>query len=101
MELRTDGRAQLVIDGVPVVSKCEPTQTEGRAAADFELREGWHRVQIDLHLTPDQQRGLEWLWRRPDGVTEVVPPSRLRYAATTTPQAAIQWPEPPTEIPCP
>ncbi|HVG01104.1 MAG TPA: glycosyltransferase family 39 protein, partial [Chloroflexia bacterium] len=101
MELRTDGWAQLVIDGVPVVSKCEPTQTEGRAAADFELREGWHRVQIDLHLTPDQQRGLEWLWRRPDGVTEVVPPSRLRYAATTTPQAAIQWPEPPTEIPCP
>jgi hypothetical protein len=101
MELRTDGIAQLVIDGKPVVSKCVPTQTEGRAAADVALKAGWHRVQLDLHLTEAEQRGLEWLWTRPDGVTEVVPPTRLRYAATATPEAVVQWPEPPTEITCP
>jgi hypothetical protein len=101
MELRTDGRAQLLVDGEPVVSKCELTQTEGRAAADVALTAGWHRVQLDLHLTAAEQRGLEWLWTRPDGVTEVVPPSRLRYTETTTPEAVIQWPEPPTKLTCP
>ncbi len=100
MELRTDGRAQIVIDGVPVVQKCEPTQNEGSASASVQLERGWHQVQLDLHLAQGQWRGLEWLWWRPDGVVEVVPPNRLRYTENTS-EGSVRWPEPPTELSCP
>lgn len=87
MELRTDGRATLAIDGASVVAACgEPLTVQtffGRGTypwvgATGDLTPGWHRVRLDFIATGNAN-GLEWRWTRPDGVTEIVPPHLLRH----------------------
>jgi hypothetical protein len=98
MELHTDGRATLAIDGASVLTACsEPLTVQTFfarggypwAGAAVSLSPGWHQVRLDFVATGNAN-GLEWRWTRPDGVTEVVPPDRLRHSvgfdvSTSTP----------------
>jgi hypothetical protein len=108
MELRTDGRAALTIDESPVLAVCrEPltVQTFFSSAGypwegeSVELTPGWHRVQLDFHAT-GTANGLEWRWTRPDGVTEIVPPQRLRHSVSFDLQPSGPL-VPPDTIACP
>jgi hypothetical protein len=93
MALRTDAQARLLIDGATVLDLCAnvapPPQIPRFAAypwheAPVTLRQGWHTVAIDFDAT-GYNNGLEWAWTRPDGVREIVPPSRLRHSAAAPP----------------
>lgn len=104
MELNIDGRAQLIIDGTRVINSCAPLHSGGETiTGQVTLTEGWHKVELTLQtngpggLVP---RGIEWTWTRPDGVREVVPPTRLRYSPTITPAEAPVWPPPPAPVTC-
>ena len=97
MELRTDSLAQLDIDESVTVLTCG-TSPDRPASGTTELSPGWHRVSLDLQV-PAEHRGLEWIWTRPDGTREVVPPTRLRHASTGTP-GWIPWPAPVAYLPC-
>jgi len=97
MELRTDARAQLFIDGVIVVNLCNPTSNGSGMTAQTSLAAGWHQVQIDFQHV-GASGGLEWVWTRPDGIREIVPPARLRYVAL--PGDEVQWPIAPDTIGC-
>jgi hypothetical protein len=110
LELRTDARARLFIDGALVVEQCR----EGPPAplGGFRLNTGpqrprvltpgWHSVRLDYTPGADQgdaaPGGLEWLWTRPDGVREIVPPSRLRHPIL--PDGGIAWPAAPAPVTC-
>jgi 4-amino-4-deoxy-L-arabinose transferase-like glycosyltransferase len=101
MELRTDAHARLALDGVVELDLCDnrPVTPDSFFGGDFQgvtttltLREGWHKVRLDLDATGNLN-GLEWTWTRPGGVREIVPPSRLRHTQG-------EWPDPPTKISC-
>ena len=101
MELRTDAHARLALDGVVEIDLCDnaPVTPDSFFGGDFRgvtatlaLPEGWHKVRLDLDATGNFN-GLEWTWTRPDGVREIVPPSRLRHSPA-------EWPEPPAKISC-
>jgi 4-amino-4-deoxy-L-arabinose transferase-like glycosyltransferase len=105
MELRGDTRARLTLDGTVVIDQCwalppapatAPRLITGRGAL-LDLALGWHPVRLDYTAGPDPG-GLEWLWTRPDGVREIVPPSHLRHAVT--PDGGIPWPAVPGPITC-
>lgn len=95
MELATESgnRATLQIDHNTVMTTCT------NAAAQVQFTSGWHQVQVDYQggATP---RGLEWIWTKPDGVREVVPPSHLRYTNIITPNSEVPWPDLPTPNVC-
>jgi hypothetical protein len=98
MELRTDARARLLIDDQVIIHACNaPPDTP--PGGKVRLSAGWHRVRIDFDPT-DGRRGVEWVWRRPDGVREIVPPSRLRYRPDGTTESPINWPALPSAITC-
>lgn len=104
MELFIDGHAQLIIDGKPVINSCAPLHSGGETVTgQTTLSEGWHKVELTLQtngpggLAPV---GIEWKWTRPDGVYEVVPPTRLRYSPTITPAEPPTWPLPPAPVIC-
>ena len=86
MNLRTDAHALLLVDGAPVLKVCASPPPgdipirggDSGTGARVSMSPGWHRVRVDLDATGDAN-GLEWSWTRPDGVSEIVPPSRLRY----------------------
>jgi 4-amino-4-deoxy-L-arabinose transferase-like glycosyltransferase len=102
MELRTDGHALLEIDGSEIVKACGNIPFPGPegvpirggfppVTSTVELAPGWHNVRLDLDATGNAN-GLEWTWARPDGVREIVPPSRLRHD--------FAWPLVPDSISC-
>jgi hypothetical protein len=107
MNLRTDAHALLAIDGAAVLKVCaRPTPDDvpirggdPGVAARLSMSPGWHRVRLDLDATGDAN-GLEWSWTRPDGVREIVPPSRLRYFADPNAAGGIAWPDIPGAISC-
>ncbi|HEX8598916.1 MAG TPA: glycosyltransferase family 39 protein [Chloroflexia bacterium] len=105
MELMAGGLAQLTVDGTVVAQLCTADPRGQETSGTTTLTEGWHRVQVDLqvmgHGAGTEPRALVWTWTRPDGVREVVPPSRLRYSASPTPAEPVQWPQPPAAITCP
>jgi hypothetical protein len=87
MVLRTDAQAVLQIDGVTVLDLCDNRPRPGNApvkggdpghGASISLERGWHAVRLEMEAT-GRDNGLEWWWVRPDGMQEIVPPSRLRY----------------------
>ena len=102
MELRTDGWAQLSIDGTMVVNQCNHIfDTAEMTRADrVTLDAGWHKVRLDSQSSGGRG-GMEWLWTRPDGVREVVPPSALRLGPDVSPDKVLQWPDLPTANICP
>jgi hypothetical protein len=63
------------------------------------LTPGRHGVRLDLDAT-GSANGLEWSWTRPDGVSEIVPPSRLRYTPDAAPGGELHWPDVAGEINC-
>jgi hypothetical protein len=102
MELRTDGHALLEIDGAQVVKACGDIPFPGPegvpirggfppVTSTVELTPGWHQVRLDLDATGNAN-GLEWTWTRPNGVREIVPPSRLRHN--------FAWPLVPQGVSC-
>ena len=91
LELHTDAQVRLVLDDQVVLEPCSPIVEQWRRA-QVSLTAGPHHVQLDF-APPSGTRGLEWLWTRPDGVREVVPPSRLRY------RSAAQDALPPAPVP--
>jgi hypothetical protein len=102
MELRTDGHALLMIDGAEVVKACGDIPFPGPegvpirggfppVTSTVQLTPGWHSVRLDLDATGNAN-GLEWTWTRPDGVREIVPPSRLRHNSV--------WPQMPRGVAC-
>ena len=105
MSLMSGGLAQLVVDGKVTVQVCTADGRGQDVSGGTTLDEGWHRVQLDLQVsgggTGTDPRALVWSWTRPGGVTEVVPPSRLRYDPSQTPTEPVRWPEPPTAVVCP
>ena len=102
LELRTDARARLTVDGAVVINQCwagPPAPLGGFRLITgpshlLTLTSGWHAVRLDYQAGPDPG-GLEWLWTRPDGVREVVPP---RACATPSPPMAA-LPGPPRRPP--
>jgi hypothetical protein len=64
-----------------------------------ELGAGWHKVRLDFEAA-GPNNALEWMWERPDGVTEVVPPYALRVGPEAGGQAA-DWPEVAGPVMCP
>jgi 4-amino-4-deoxy-L-arabinose transferase-like glycosyltransferase len=104
MELHIDNRAQLIIDDVPVINNCNSTYGGAAVGGSTTLTPGWHKVELRLQtsgpgggLVP---RGLEWIWTRPDGVREIVPPTHLRYSPVAMPETDPIWPPPPAPIIC-
>jgi hypothetical protein len=105
LELRTDARARLTLDGAVVVDQCWarlPAPDTGFRLITgpsrlLTLTPGWHPVRLDYTAGP-APGGLEWLWTRPDGVREVIPPSHLRHAVA--PDGGIPWPAVPAPITC-
>jgi hypothetical protein len=105
LELRTDARARLTVDGAVIINQCwarPPAPVGGFRLITgpsrlLTLTPGWHTVRLDYQAGADPG-GLEWLWTRPDGVREVVPPSRLRHALT--PDGGIAWPAAPAALTC-
>ena len=107
MELRTDAHARMWVDGALLIDLCynEP-RTDGLPVhgdnpvrrAPITLAPGWRRVQLDLDAT-GTDNGLEWSWTRPDGVREIVPPTRLRYRDPADPDP-VAWPAPPGPVAC-
>lgn len=108
MELHTDGHATLSIDDAAVLTTCPEPLTINTffvrggypwAGATVSLNPGWHPVRLDFIAT-GTANGLEWRWTRPDGLTEIVPPDRLRHSVTfdTTPTVQLV---PPGTISCP
>lgn len=104
MELAVDGSVQLLIDDTLVINNCSPFPGGIALNGGVNLTPGWHKVELRLDtigpgggLVP---RGLEWMWTRPDGVREVVPPTRLRYSPTTMPETGPTWPSPAAPVTC-
>jgi len=104
MELDIDASAQLIIDGVPIINNCTPYPGGIPLNGAATLTPGWHRVELRVHtrgpgggLAP---RGLEWIWIKPSGVREVVPPYLLRYSQVATPDTGPVWPPPAEPITC-
>jgi hypothetical protein len=101
MELRTDAHALLAIDGKIFLNLCDNAPSPNGVhlpgglpwkSAEVSLAPGWHPVRLDLEPTGDAN-GLEWAWVRPNGVREIVPPGRLRYAASGQSAGAVHFPE--------
>ncbi|HEX8228476.1 MAG TPA: glycosyltransferase family 39 protein [Chloroflexia bacterium] len=92
-----DWQVRLTLDGTSVFSQC--LGPDGNHAGQVTLSEGWHHVQLDV-MGGTIQRGVQWTWTRPDGVTEIVPPWRLRYAPTIGPGTSISWPSAPEPLNC-
>ena len=89
MELRTDARALLEIDGQQVLNLCDNVpdprgvyQPGGYPwrTATVTLTQGWHPIRLALNPTGNYN-GLEWAWTRPNGVSEIIPPTHFRYTA--------------------
>ena len=90
LELHTDGQAALSIDGAALLAACSKPLTVQSffqrggypwVGAEVSLTPGWHAVHLDFAPT-GTANGLEWRWTRPDGVTEIVPPNRLRHTVS-------------------
>jgi hypothetical protein len=108
LELHTDGRAALSVDGAAVLTACGQPLTARSfferggypwAGVEASLTPGWHEVRLEFAAT-GTANGLEWRWTRPDGVTEIVPPGRLRHTASfdAPPSTTVA---PPSTIDCP
>ncbi len=104
MELHIDGLAQLLIDDTFIINNCTPLPGGAAIVGPTTMTPGWHKVELRLQtngpgggLVP---RGLEWIWTRPDGVREIVPPTHLRYSPIAMPDTAPVWPLPPAPITC-
>ena len=98
MELRSDASVDLSIDGTPVVRKCATPGGPATSQGSINLTAGWHRVRLDFaSLSGAPHNQLEWLWTRPDGAREVVPPQALRVKPSINVNEALIWPEPPPE----
>jgi 4-amino-4-deoxy-L-arabinose transferase-like glycosyltransferase len=103
MELFSDAHALLWVDGQVAVNLCRNApQPGGRpgGSGTVALTTGWHAVRVDFEAT-GVDNGLEWVWTRPDGVREVIPPWRLRYQADAPPGAPVAWPPTPVPVACP
>jgi hypothetical protein len=106
MELRTDANVQLTIDDKMVVNLCDNPASKSTethpppATTTVHLDPGWHKVRV-VYQASGQSNGLELMWTRPDGVREVVPPSRLRPLHTGAgPDAPVRWPATPDPVSC-
>jgi hypothetical protein len=103
MELFSDAHALLWVDGSLAINLCRNVpQPGGRpgSKATVHLTTGWHSVRVDFEAT-GVANGLEWVWTRPDGVREVIPPWRFRHTPDALPGAAVLWPPPPGPLACP
>lgn len=92
-----DWQAQLTVDGQPLFGQC--LAAGGNHGGQVNLSEGWHHVQLDV-AGGTSNLGAHWLWSRPDGVTEVVPPWRLRYTPAAGHGTSFSWPSSPGPINC-
>jgi hypothetical protein len=97
MELRGDAAVQLTLDGRVILARCTPGPPGMSLRATVDLAPGWHTVQLDYQLNSGIS-GLEWLWTRPDGVRELVPPTALRYRPAAG--GGVAWPQIPAELTC-
>jgi len=99
MEIRSDAGIRLTLDGTPLINMCATTQSTRIGYGQIELKAGWHHVQMDYQVG-GVNNGLEWFWTRPDGVSEVVPPSALRIGPGMGITTAVSWPALPAPVPC-
>ncbi len=99
MEIRSDAAFHLTIDGASVIQMCAARQGNQIGDGQVHLKAGWHQVQIDYQVG-GYTDGMEWFWTRPDGVSEVVPPSALRIGPGIGTTTAVSWPVLPAPDPC-
>jgi 4-amino-4-deoxy-L-arabinose transferase-like glycosyltransferase len=93
-----DWQVRLALDGLPIINQC--AVAGGNHMVQVTLSQGWHHVQLDV-MGGTSNRGVQWLWTRPDGVREVVPPYRFRYTPSVGPGTSFAWPAKPEPIICP
>jgi 4-amino-4-deoxy-L-arabinose transferase-like glycosyltransferase len=93
-----DWQVRLALDGLPLINQC--AVAGGDHMAQVTLTQGWHHVQLDV-MGGASNRGVQWLWKRPDGVREVIPSYRFRYTASAGPGTSFAWPTRPEPINCP
>jgi len=104
LNLRTDGLASMALDGRTVFSLCTPRNAYPPKGGDLghdakvTLSPGWHAVDLKLS-TGGNSNGLELSWARPDGVREIIPASRFRFAPGLN--SAVTWPSPHGGPDCP
>jgi hypothetical protein len=72
MRLRADGLATLRVDDRTLVFDGVHAPAQG-----VDVQPGWHPVRIEFRPRSPES-GIEWIWSRPDGSEEIVPPSALR-----------------------
>jgi hypothetical protein len=95
LEVTTAGRAQVQVKNITVINLCDPPAGTLGGVGSIRLDAGWNPIRINFQ---SQGSGIKLLWTRPDGVREIIPPSRLRHNADAT--AAHPWPQMPTTINC-
>jgi hypothetical protein len=93
-----DWQVRLTLDGFPIINQC--AIAGGDHMVQVTLSQGWHHVQLDV-MGGESNRGVQWLWTRPDGVKEIVPPYRFRYTPSAGPGTTFAWPARPEPINCP
>jgi hypothetical protein len=95
LEVTAGGRARVIANGIRVINLCDPRSGTAGGIGSIRLDSGWNPIQVTFQA---QDGGIALLWTRPDGVREIVPPSRLRHTAGPSP--AEPWPAIPTPISC-
>ena len=95
MEVAAGGRTRIVVNDTRVINICDPTSGSVGAVGSTRLEPGWNPIQVTYQA---QDGGIAVLWTRPDGVREIIPPSRFRHPAGLS--AVPPWPAIPAPINC-
>ncbi|HYP21750.1 MAG TPA: hypothetical protein VEY08_16895, partial [Chloroflexia bacterium] len=93
-----DWQVRLALNGLPIINEC--AVAGGDHMVQVTLSQGWHHVQLDV-MGGTSNRGVQWLWTRPDGLREVIPPYHFRYTPSAGPGTSFAWPAKPEPINCP
>jgi hypothetical protein len=95
MEVTTGGRAQVLVNNILILNLCDPPPGNTQGIGSVRLTAGWNPMQVTFQSLGS---GITLLWTRPNGVREIIPPSRLRHPADLS--AAQPWPRVPGLITC-
>ncbi|MDQ3705936.1 MAG: glycosyltransferase family 39 protein [Chloroflexota bacterium] len=102
LEVVTDGRARLWVDGETALTTCRNIQSPepGDEAVQLLLGPGWHDIRLDYIGGPEEWTRLELYWSSDEIERGLVPSSALRYS-TNNGLAPENLPTGPPVIECP
>ena len=101
--VHTDGQARLRIDGQDALTGCgSPDAAQSHipdtAQGGATLKAGWRRIEFDYIAQPGHDVA-ELYWAPPNGASELIPMSALRFAPEDNP-LGYTAPQPPEAIDC-